>query len=305
MYLRDHYQRLSPFMQLMWLLFIILCCTLTAMVLVAVLTQVAGMAPVAPDILYHPRTVRWLKVVQVIQSVFVLILPVVLLAALTGGGRRICPGGYVRPSGRLLLWIIPLMLLLIPTINLLVYWNGQLQLPAWMAPVEAWMRMKEDAAQQITKAFVEVRSWGALGVNIIVIAALAAVGEEGLFRGVLQPLFIRWTRNPVLGIIVTALIFSAVHMQFYGFVPRFLLGALFGVLAYRSGSLWPAIWAHFLNNGVAVITAYFIFNHQWAPEIETFGSTCQQAPFTVASCALALLVFCQIRRITWQETAAS
>jgi membrane protease YdiL (CAAX protease family) len=94
-------------------------------------------------------------------------------------------------------------------------------------------------------------------MNLLFIAVFAGVGEELFFRGVLQRIFIKMFNNPWAGIIATAIIFSAIHMQFYGFIPRFILGVLLGVIYWYSGSLWPAILAHFIYDGFAVVMIYF------------------------------------------------
>jgi len=93
-------------------------------------------------------------------------------------------------------------------------------------------------------------------VILLSVAGLPAIFEELSFRGVLQPLLIRATGSAFWGIALTAIVFSAIHFQFYGFLPRVLLGALFGWLAYRSGSLIPGMAAHFANNALAAFTLW-------------------------------------------------
>jgi membrane protease YdiL (CAAX protease family) len=94
-------------------------------------------------------------------------------------------------------------------------------------------------------------------VILLSVAVLPAIFEELSFRGVLQPLLIKATGSAFWGIAITAVVFSAIHFQFYGFLPRVLLGALFGWLAHRSGSLVPGMAAHFVNNAMAAITLWF------------------------------------------------
>ena len=93
-------------------------------------------------------------------------------------------------------------------------------------------------------------------VILLSVAGLPAIFEELSFRGVLQPLLIRATGSAFWGIALTAIVFSAIHFQFYGFLPRVLLGALFGWLAHRSGSLIPGMAAHFANNALAAGTLW-------------------------------------------------
>jgi membrane protease YdiL (CAAX protease family) len=110
-------------------------------------------------------------------------------------------------------------------------------------------------------------------VNLLMIAILPAIGEELLFRGVLLRLFREWTKNVHVAIIITALLFSFIHFQFYGFLPRFLMGVLFGYLVYWSGSLWVSVIAHFVNNGTAVIVAWLGARYFPNLDFNTFGST--------------------------------
>ena len=131
--------------------------------------------------------------------------------------------------------------------------------------IEIWMKNSEEKAKVLTDAFTEGDSLGVLFLNLIVIALLAALSEELFFRGVLQKVLIECTRNKHLGVWIGAIIFSAFHMQFYGFLPRMLMGAFLGYLFLWSGSLWLGIFAHFINNGMAVLIIWLI-NKNVIPE---------------------------------------
>ena len=113
----------------------------------------------------------------------------------------------------------------------------------------------EDMLEGLTSFLVEADGAKRM-VVILSVAMLPAVFEELAFRGALQPLLIRATGNPWVGIVLASIIFSAIHFQFYGFLPRVLLGMLFGWLAYRTGSILPGMVAHFLNNAGAAITLW-------------------------------------------------
>jgi membrane protease YdiL (CAAX protease family) len=116
-------------------------------------------------------------------------------------------------------------------------------------------------------------STGDLLVNFMMIAILPAIGEEFLFRGVLQRLFINWTRNAHVGILVSAFLFSFIHFQFYGFVPRFLLGLYFGYLMFWSASIWVPVAAHLINNGMAVLYYHFADKPAGETKLDTIGTT--------------------------------
>ena len=122
------------------------------------------------------------------------------------------------------------------------------------------------------------------------VAVLPAIGEELLFRGVIQKIFINWTKNAHWGIWISAILFSAMHLQFYGFVPRMLLGVAFGYLLVWSGSMWLPIAAHFFNNGIAVIAMYLIDKGLLSPEVETFGTT-SDSYYSVAISVVLVAVF--------------
>ncbi|MBM3913444.1 MAG: CPBP family intramembrane metalloprotease [Sphingomonadales bacterium] len=106
----------------------------------------------------------------------------------------------------------------------------------------------EQSSQQLLTVLMKPDGvlFGLLGV--VVLALLPAFGEELVFRGSLQPILQQQLRNPHAGVWVSALLFSAIHGQWLGFVPRCLLGALFGYLVLWSGSVWPAMMGHFCNN---------------------------------------------------------
>jgi membrane protease YdiL (CAAX protease family) len=127
-------------------------------------------------------------------------------------------------------------------------------LPDFLAPVETWMKEKEESATRLTELFLSENNLLSLLANLLVIAATAAIGEEMFFRGALQRIIGKWSKNPHLIIWSVAILFSAFHLQFYGFLPRMLLGAFFGYLVYWSKNIWLPIFAHFMNNALAVIT---------------------------------------------------
>lgn len=161
-----------------------------------------------------------------------------------------------------------LMVVAIPGINLIADWNSRLVLPAFMAGIEQWMQAQEEAAMALTERFLNVRGIGPMLVNVGLMALLPAMAEELTFRGVVQSFISR----KHMAVWVTAILFSAIHMQFYGFVPRMLLGALFGYALIWTGSLWVPIVMHFTNNAITVVAYWVISNRGIDPEaIETFG----------------------------------
>lgn len=135
--------------------------------------------------------------------------------------------------------------------------NSQMVLPDFMSELEVWMRNMEDQLMEMTKFLTDFQSIPELLVGILVIGVLAGIGEEMFFRGLVQPKMHLYTGNAHAGIWLTAIIFSAIHFQFYGFLPRLFLGGLFGYLYYYSGSLTYPILAHIVNNSYTLLMMYF------------------------------------------------
>jgi hypothetical protein len=163
--------------------------------------------------------------------------------------------GLKNPSHELY-WILGIaaMVLAIP----LVEYLGMLNRTFVFGPeTQRWIQSKEEEAMKLIQFMLSRHTPGELVLNLIFIATFAAVGEELFFRGVLQRLFIKAFKSPWIGILVTAMIFSAFHFQFFGFLPRFVLGVLLGLIYWFSGSLWTSIAAHFAYDALLVTLAYF------------------------------------------------
>ncbi len=160
-----------------------------------------------------------------------------------------------------------------------IEWNASVHLPGFLKGFEEWARNREDFATEITGFLTTFDGTGQLLVGLLVIAVLPAVGEEFVFRGLLQPQLSKSTGNIHLAIWISAFLFSAMHIQFFGLVPRMLLGALFGYLYYWSGNLWVAMLAHFVNNGFSVLMLYF---HQQGVSKLDMNST-ESAPWGIVA----------------------
>jgi uncharacterized protein len=169
------------------------------------------------------------------------------------------PFELLRPrlvSGRMLLVTAGIVISFMAVNSVIIEWNAGLSFPEFMKGFEQWAREIEDRAAELTKFFTQFNSIGEFILAFVVIAVFAGIGEELVFRGMLQPQLLRATGNIHVAIWTSAILFSAIHMQFFGFVPRMLLGALFGYLYYWSGSLIIPMFAHFVNNGFSVVMMY-------------------------------------------------
>jgi membrane protease YdiL (CAAX protease family) len=139
-----------------------------------------------------------------------------------------------------------------------IEWNANLKLPDFALGFERWASELEDQLAELTNFMTEFESTGYFLGSIVIIAVIPGIGEELLFRGFLQNILRKISKNSHVAVWVTAFLFSAIHFQFYGFVPRMLLGALFGYLYLWSGNLLVPIVAHFVNNFVSLL-ALFVY----------------------------------------------
>ena len=169
-------------------------------------------------------------------------------------------------------------------ISPLVEWNMNIKFPEFLKGFESWARDAEDKTAQLTKVMTSFESTGDLIIGLIVIALLPAIGEELVFRGMFQNEFVRGTGNIHLSIWLSAIIFSAIHFQFYGFLPRLLLGALFGYLYYWSGTLLVPMFAHFVNNAFGVTMIYLY--RQKITELNVEDNTAAPLQYVILNAAL-------------------
>ena len=203
-----------------------------------------------------PGVVPALKMIQGILTVVIFLVPSLLFAYLSD--RRACRYiGCKKPVPVNFWWLgFMLMVLAFPAASWLNQVNQQIHFPEWLKSAELSMRAAEESAAKLMKAMLDMKGLGDLAAMLFLIALLPAISEELFFRGVMQRLFIQIFRRPWTGIIITAILFSAFHGQFLGFFPRLMLGILLGAIYWYSGSIWPSIIAHFVNNGLQVLYVY-------------------------------------------------
>lgn len=219
-----------------------------------------------------PSDIDLLKLSQLLLSIGVIVMPPIVLAYLISS----TPWNYLKIYKNKTNWgdlilVILYMILIIPFINLLGDLNQHLVLPKVFSGLEMWMKLSEDQATALTQKFLNVHNFSGLLYNLFLIALIPAIGEELYFRGALQGIIKQW-KGIKVSIWITAIIFSTIHFQFYGFLPRMLMGAFFGYLLFWSENLWLAVVAHFTNNAIAVIFYYLKFNGFKLPDIDSIGT---------------------------------
>jgi uncharacterized protein len=271
-------ESLTPFTRILFSILLIISCFAT--------TFLAGLLLAGPlfgvglnDLLTslsdfsNVKTLRLLRYFQVIQSFGLFILPALLAGYFF---ERNSPR-YLRidKPARWPIYMVTLALMFasLPFINWMVSVNEAIHLPGFLKGIEDWMKTTEEEAAKLTDAFMNMPTFGGFLFNMVMIAILPAIGEEFMFRGVLQRLLKEWLGNIHAAIFISAFLFSAMHMQFYGFFPRMMLGITFGYMFNWSGSLWVPVCAHFINNGAAVVFSYLGQHGMMNGNYEDFGAT--------------------------------
>ncbi len=256
-----------------------------------------------------PSTTFALKWLQFMQSLAMFLLPALCVAFLHTDNAFSWLHLDKSMSWRTALFAVVIMLCAIPAINLLSHINQQMVLPSFLHSLEDFMRTQEDAANRLIEQFMQDDTvWGLL-INLGLMALLPALCEEITFRGMLQSLLTpadqdssslpRLAPRQHLVIWLVAAIFSFVHFQFYGFVPRMLMGAMFGYMVAWTGSLWVPMLMHFVNNGATVLSYFYMHTHHLDPDsLDSIGisSTLWLGILSLFVVPVALYLFQRYRR---------
>jgi membrane protease YdiL (CAAX protease family) len=198
----------------------------------------------------RPKVLGYLKLTQFLYTLVVYLLPPALFAYLAD--PKPAEWLHLRKSPKTIPVILAVLVMLagLPLVGFTSDWNHTWHLS------ETSRRMEEQA-EMLTRILLNMPNVGTLLVNLMLIAIVPAIAEEFFFRGGIQRLLIQMLpKMPWVAIIITAVIFSAIHMEWLDFIPRVILGFLLGAIYYLSGNLWLPIIGHFLNNGMQVLMVY-------------------------------------------------
>ncbi len=284
----------SPILQLMMLLAIVF----VSLLITAILGIIIGIPFFGTGILdnltsgvdYSDESmIPLLKYLQIVNQIGVFIIPPLLFAFMMNWNIP----EYLKLDRKPLIisWLAGALMVIIalPFLHWLADLNNDIKLPEFMSSVEEWMRESERKAEEMTELFINVNTYPAFLVNLLMIAVLPAIGEELLFRGVILRFLKEWTGKVHLAVLLSAFIFSTLHFQFYGFFPRFLLGVLLGYMFVWSGSLWVPILVHFINNGTAVLIMFIANRAGRTAELEDIGST-SNAVYIIVSAVMIIFL---------------
>lgn len=194
-----------------------------------------------------------IRLSMIIQDILIFILPAIVTALLVTRLPAKLLALDKFPTIKVILLSIAILLSSMPAMNIIVEWNQSIHFPKYLSEFEAVCRQLEDNAQTVIDNLMTGASVSALLVSILIIGVMAGFSEELFFRGAIQRIFMSTEMNRHIAVWLVAIIFSLFHFQFFGFVPRVLLGAYFGYLLWWSGSIWLPVILHVINNTIVVI----------------------------------------------------
>lgn len=196
-----------------------------------------------------PVFVQALKIVQLLYTLMSFLAPALIFAYLAHPRPTEYLGLRRSPKADQLLLALLILICAMPFVGITAEWNA-----GWN--VSKAIRDMENMAEQQTKLLLNMPDFGSMFFSLILLALLPAIAEEVFFRGVLQRLLTQIVKNGWIAVVITSVLFSAIHMQFLGFVPRVVLGFVMGAIYYLTGNLWLSIAGHFLNNGLQVVLVF-------------------------------------------------
>ncbi|MEO5570372.1 MAG: CPBP family intramembrane glutamic endopeptidase [Bacteroidia bacterium] len=246
----------------------------------------------------NPAVIKSMKILQVLSGgLGLFIIPAFVAAYFFDNNYFVYLQLKKRAALISFLLVVIILFASMPFINWMVEANSHLKLPAALSSLEQWMKNSEEEATRLTEAFLEGSSMTSLLTNIFIVALLPALGEELFFRGIMQKLFSQMIKNNHAAIFITSFIFSAIHLQFYGFLPRMVLGIFLGYLLVWSGSLWLPILAHFINNAAAVVFNFLAQNDKIGFNPDTVGTGADEKIMLLSSIAITFFLIYLIFKI--------
>jgi len=241
--------------------------------------------------------IELMKFLQVLYSIGLFMVPALLAGFLIGKDIWDFLKADRKPKFAISILVLLLLLISIPWINYLGYLNEQLSLPERWNDLMERIRQSDEDSWDLMKSYLSANNAWGLMFNLFMIALIPALGEEFLFRGVLQRIFGEWFKNPHLAVWLAAILFSLAHYQFLGFMPRIILGALFGYIFLWTGNIWMPILAHFVNNTVGVIYYYLFSQGKIGVDPQQLGMQQNPVLFITGSILLTIIGLIVIRQM--------
>ena len=244
-----------------------------------------------------------LRIAMVLQDLLIFIIPAIVVALVSTRLPAQLLAVNCRVSWRALLLAIIGLVVSIPAMNFVITWNENIHLPTSLSNVESMLRELEANAQAVTDSLMSGASIPSVIVSVLIVGVLAGFSEELFFRGSFQQLLCATRLNYHAAVWIVAFIFSLVHFQFFGFVPRLILGAYFGYLLLWTRSLWIPICVHVFNNSVVVISTWLSVNNPSDSSlvVDTIGTNMSDGVNVVAvivSVILTIMVLIAIKKLS-------
>ena len=290
-----------PFTKLLLVSFLMVCCYLIIFGMGILLAMPLFKIPPGEVIRILEQNeveanIGLLKFLQVLYSIGLFLVPAILSGFLIQRNTW----KYLKADRISNYWVIilviALMVISIPWINFTSFLNERVSLPERWGDLMERIRENDANSWDLMKAYLQTENIGGLLINVFMVALIPALGEEFLFRGIIQRILTEWFRNEHLAIWIAALIFSLMHYQFLGLIPRVMLGALFGYLFVWTGSIWLAVLAHFINNAVAVIYYYIFYQGTLEVEPDHIGLEENALLMIITSVMLTFLLLAVIQK---------
>lgn len=259
---------------------------------ILMLGQALSMEGLPDSIEFTSNQILMMKVGQIVSVLILFILPAIIYAVFFNTEKLKVLNIHRLGNYKYMALSILCFLSALPMINYMGEWNMKLHLPAFLSDVEQVLRTAEENVEKLMYVFLDMKTPGDLVFNLFMIAFMAALSEELFFRGVLQKHLIKITQKTHLSIWITAILFSALHGQFFGFFPRMILGAILGYFYVFSGSLWVPILGHFINNGAQVLMIYYYLQTHSMEEIKALNMGTESISLVLVSLiSTVLLIF--------------
>ena len=193
--------------------------------------------------------------------------------------------------------LLPIIMVIFTTVFFIILnapvieWNKSISFPSFMSSFESWALLKEKQLESLTLYLVSFENNFEYLIGIIAIAIIPGFCEEYFFRGVLQKNLNLLLKNAHIAILLSSLLFSAFHLQFYGFFPRFFLGVFFGYLFYWSGSLMYPVIAHALNNFLSLTVFYAASSGLFGEDIDVSVNSSPEIPLALIAFSIIIFIF--------------
>lgn len=293
-------EHLQPSAQFFLFMGMFLICYVFANIIgILSLNWIAGLSIFQMETLdmHNPKVLLASQVGQIGGAIVAFILPAALFVFLSSRQRA----EYIRINhgSKVIVFLLAGLGIICatPLINYITELNEKIPFPTFIKNLQ-------ESADKLQDAFIKNQSFGTLILNLFMMAALAAFAEELFFRAVLQKILIKMAKNVHVGIFLTGILFSMIHLEFMGFFPRMLMGMFLGYLYVWSGSLWVPVFVHFLNNGFAVVISYFEDRQMVSKNLDQIGSDNSQIVYVLISAVIVAVTMFFLYKMRKSDTVS-